>query len=111
MTRERGDVVIGTDPFGASGYRPYLVLSNEQHPFAGEEYLTVIITTTERDEAVALTDEPVFVEGELLEPSYANPWNVVTLKEMDITKRVARLQPAVCDEIASDLTTYITADE
>lgn len=37
MTFERGDVVYGDDPFkGDEHARPWLVVSNQTHPYQGE---------------------------------------------------------------------------
>jgi hypothetical protein len=52
----RGDVVWHPAPFRDGG-RPYVVLSDDDHPFYGEEYIVVGVTTTERERAVALTPD------------------------------------------------------
>ena len=44
---ERGDVVYGADPFKGTGAgRPWLVLpNNEGHPFHGEQYIALTLTS------------------------------------------------------------------
>jgi hypothetical protein len=39
---ERGAIVVATDPFGGNNERPYLVISNESHPFRDEELLALL---------------------------------------------------------------------
>ena len=57
----RGDVLWHSAPFREGG-RPYVVLSDEHHPFYGEEYLVAGVTTTERDGAIELTPD-TWAEG------------------------------------------------
>lgn len=52
---ERGEVVWHPAVF-ASYARPFLVVSTDGHPFHGEEYVGLSITTTEYDEAIPITD-------------------------------------------------------
>lgn len=101
-----GGVVIGRDPFGAGTDRPYLIVSNDTHPFHGEEYVATVVTTTERDRAVQLSEDS-FLEGSLPRRSFVSSWNPVTLKDHLIEKHVASIASNVVDEVASELTTYI----
>lgn len=46
MRYERGDVVEASDPFtDANTSRPFLVLRTVDHPFHGEQYVAVTLTT------------------------------------------------------------------
>ncbi|WP_235007126.1 hypothetical protein [Haloarcula mannanilytica] len=63
MMHRRGTVVVASDPFGNTPRRPYLVISDETHPFAGEQYIALGISTKEYDESISLADS--FVEGRL----------------------------------------------
>ena len=74
---ERGDVIWHPAPFRDGG-RPYVVLSDDDHPFYGEEYAVVGVTTTERERGVALTSE-AWNEGGAPKPSWASPWYVLTI--------------------------------
>lgn len=95
---QRGGVVWHPAPFRDGG-RPYVVLSNDDHPFYGEEYVVVGVTTTERERAVALTPE-TWAEGGAPKPSWASPWYVLTIKHATITDRLGCLTTATTDEIA-----------
>ena len=105
MTHAQGAIVVGADPFGGSGSRPYLVLSNSEHPFHGEEYIAALVTTTERGAAVPLAGE--YVEGELPYDSFVNPWNVLTLKQDAVAKRVAHVSGAVVATTVAELNRYL----
>ena len=109
MSYPLGGVVIGRDPFGVGADRPYLIISNDTHPFHDEEYVVTVVTTTERDRAVPLTDE-AFVEGSLPRESYASPWNPMTLKDHLIEKHVATIAGNTVDEVVSELMAYIGTD-
>ena len=109
MSYPIGGVVIARDPFGAGSDRPYVIISNDTHPFHGEEYVVTIVTTTERGRAVPLTDE-TFTKGSLPRQSYASPWNPVTLKDDQIEKHVATIAGNTVDEVVSELMTYIGTD-
>ena len=92
-------------PFREGG-RPYVVLSDDDHPFYGEEYVVVGVTTTERERAVALTPE-TWAEGGAPKPSWASPWYVLTIKHATISDRLGRLTPETTDRIASALGSLI----
>jgi len=106
MPYPRSGVVIAHDPFGAGSNRPYLLLSDDRHPFHGQEYIAA--TTTDRENAIAL-DADSFEEGSLPRRSYVSPWNPVTLKRYQIDKHVATLSEAVVDDVVAELNTYIGA--
>ena len=97
----RGDVVWHPAPFRDGG-RLYVVLSDDEHPFYGEEYVVVGVTTTERDRAVALTPK-TWAAGGAPKPSWASPWYVLTVKHATITDRLGRLTTETIDEIASEV--------
>lgn len=105
----QGSIVVGVDPFGAAGSRPYLVLSNRRHPFAGGEYIAALVTTTERPDAIPLAD--AYVEGRLPFPSFVNPWNVLTIKADAIEKRVAAVAPGVVESTITASNRYLEPDE
>jgi hypothetical protein len=74
-------------------------LSDETHPFAGEQYIAVGITTKEYSPSISL--EGRFVEGGLSERSFVSPWAVVSLRETDIERAVAIVDRTVT-EIAAE---------
>jgi mRNA-degrading endonuclease toxin of MazEF toxin-antitoxin module len=94
----RGDVVWHPAPFRDGG-RPYVVVSGDDHPFHGEEYLVAGVTTTEREGAVSLPPE-AWAAGGAPEPSWVSPWYVLTVKHATIDERLGRLTPDATDAIA-----------
>ena len=106
MKINRGDVVIGPDFIGGNNKRPFVVISNEDHPFSSEECLAVLITTTERDQAIPLPEEK-FEKGELPKKSYASPWTITTLKTSAVQEKIGKLNSETIKEISDQVTTYI----
>lgn len=108
MKYERGDVVWADDPFkdDPDAGRPFLVVSNERHPFADEQMTVVALTTTPREEAMLLTDEVVSVGG-LPEDSYVSPWLPFTRNYREIDRRLAHVEPKFVDGIIDELLTYL----
>jgi mRNA-degrading endonuclease toxin of MazEF toxin-antitoxin module len=106
MKVSRGDVIIGPDFIGGNNRRPFVVISNENHPFSSEECLVVLITTTERQESISLPEEK-FKQGELPKESYASPWTVTTLKTSAVQEKIGKLNSDTLREISDQVTTYI----
>ena len=106
MALPQGAIVIAEDPFGTTPKRPYLILSNDQLPFYGQEYVAVGITTTGRTEAIKLTTNRVET-GRLPRTSYVSPWSVLTLKDWMITTQPAKATDATVDTVRQELETYL----
>jgi len=106
MAYPQGAVVLAEDPFGNTAMRPYLICSNSQVPFHGEEYLAAIITTTRRNEAIKLTADR-FEAGRLPRQSYISPWAILTLKEWMITKQPAVLTADTVDDVRDAVDGYL----
>lgn len=106
---DRGHVVWHDGLFRGSG-RPWLVLSDDRHPFHGLEYLVAGITTTERDSAVPLSEDAWAVGG-LPRSSFVSPWFLTTLKHGRIDRGVGALADDVTDRIANEAARYVGAVE
>lgn len=109
MAYSQSAIVVAEDPFGNTPKRPYLILSNDQVPFHGEEYVAAVITTTGRPAAVELTDDR-FERGRLPRTSYVSPWSVLTLKDWMITKQPAEATVETADTVRRELTVYLQTD-
>lgn len=109
MTYERRDVVYGADPFKGENYaRPWLVISNQTHPFHGEQYVVLALTTkTWHDGLVPIRDGD-WVEGGTPESSHVIPWSVETLDHGDVDYRQGTLKPEVVNRSVDELTDYVT---
>jgi len=102
MAYAQGSVVLAPATF-KSGVRPYLVVSNAKRPFFGDRYTVAVITSTERDEAVALTVDSL-TEGELKTyPSYASPWSLHVFPDREIAKRVAQVDETTMEAVAAEI--------
>ena len=106
MKISRGEVIVGPDFIGGNNRRPFVVISNEDHPFSSEECLVVLITTTEREEAISLPEEK-FENGELPKKSYASPWTITTLKNNAVQEKLGKLNSDTMRKISDRVMTYI----
>ncbi|KXA96036.1 hypothetical protein AKJ38_04040 [candidate division MSBL1 archaeon SCGC-AAA259I14] len=87
--------------------RPWVILSNEKHPFHGEEYLAATLTTTKRKEVVEIKKEH-WIEGNAPKKSYVAPWVIITLKHGDIQEKIGKLKPGFLEKVVEDLKSYIS---
>lgn len=105
----RGAVVVGPDLVGPRNKRPYVLLSDDLHPFYGEEYTAVPVSTTPRELAVELSEE-CFGEGGLPRRSFAGPWNVVTLKHAMLSKHTGTLTEATIEQLIDEAVRYLRGE-
>lgn len=69
----RGDVRWGPTPHESSpAYRPWLVVSDDAHPFADEECIVVALTTTAHEDGIAMPDD-AWTAGGSETDSYVSP--------------------------------------
>lgn len=106
---DRGHVVWHDGLFRDAG-RPWVVLSDDRHPFHGEEYLVAGITTTERDGAIPLS-EGAWSVGGLPRTSYASPWFISTLKHARIDQGIGTLTDSVVRKVVAGTAQYLGIDE
>lgn len=102
----RGAVVVGPDLVGPRNRRPYVLVSTEDHPFYGEEYTAVPVTSTSRKAAIELTDRR-FLEGGLPKRSFAVPWNLVTLKHTVLSVHAGTLSEVTIESIVDEIVRYL----
>jgi mRNA-degrading endonuclease toxin of MazEF toxin-antitoxin module len=106
MAYAQGSVVLAPASF-RGGRRPYLVVSNADRPFFGEEYTVPVVTTTERKAAVELTAAS-FTEGRLDRyPSYVNPWSLHVFQHDAVDRRVGQLEESTLDAVADGIYEYV----
>lgn len=102
----RGAVVVAPDLVGPRTKRPYVLVTTTAHPFYGEEYTAVPVSTTPREAAVELSGE-CFSEGDLPRRSFAGPWNVVTLKHAAISMHAGTLTEATVEALVDEIVRYL----
>lgn len=108
MEPSRGDVVRSTDPFkmGQNQQRPWLVVNNESHPFGGEQYVAVAVSTKEYDDSLPLSDE-VWEVGGVPRESFASPWAVHSPRSEDFVAWQGRVTDGFVDRVVDSLVTYL----
>ncbi|WP_313694722.1 type II toxin-antitoxin system PemK/MazF family toxin [Halorarum halobium] len=108
---ERGDVVWHPAPYkdDPDAGRPFVILSDEYHPYHGEEYIVVALTTVSRPQALPLADTD-WTRGGTLRDSYVSPWYVMSLKGANFDAGVGQLRDTTVDRIASEIGAYVGAD-
>lgn len=107
-TIQQGSVLWAADPFkqATDTERPLVVLSNDDHPFAGEQWIAVALSTTPRSRAIELTEE-AWTDGTLPQRSYAYPWAVVSPRIEHIEFVVGAVRSSFVAELTSEVTEYI----
>ncbi|QIO25127.1 hypothetical protein [Haloarcula sp. JP-L23] len=104
---QRGDVVKHPAPFKQPPrHRFFLILSEPSHPFHGQEYSVVALTSKQRPDAVEIEDNDWRFGGPSGD-SYASPWYVFTIKHGDIVNAQGSLTDQKTDEIAKDAASYL----
>lgn len=102
---ERGDVVLGTDPFkGGVAARPWLIVSNhEGRPFHGEQYIALTLTTKTWLDGLVEIPEAWWVEGGTPAESRIVPRGVQSIDRDDIEHWQGRLDDPIVDEAVTIL--------
>lgn len=108
MTYERGAVVEAGDPFNeGTSTRPFLLMNTDAHPFYGEQYVAVTLTTrTWYEETIPLDDED-FIEGGVPAASSIVPWGVVSPAHEDVLDRYGHLRESKVDDAVEQLYQYL----
>jgi len=104
MRYGRGYVVVAADPFGDTPRRPYLIVSDETHPFVGQQYIALGISTKRYDDSIPLAD--AFTEAELTRESFVSPWAVVSLRASHIERAVAQVSTELIDTATRQMARY-----
>lgn len=108
MRPERGDVVRSADPFklGSNRERPWLLLDNDSHPFNGEQFVAVAVSTKQYDSSLALTPETWDTGGVPVE-SFVSPWAVHSPRTEDLVAWQGRVTESFTDRVVDELETYV----
>lgn len=97
---EMGDVFWAPDPYSSgTNPRPWLVLSAESIPYAGEEYICAGLTLSDLPDNVEVSPEDWVVGNDPEQRSFCSPWVLATIKH----DAVAGPQGALTDEFATDI--------
>ncbi|OLZ39521.1 hypothetical protein A6E15_00320 [Natrinema saccharevitans] len=108
MEPERGDVVRSHDPFklGTEKQRPWLIVSNETHPFDGEQFLAVAVSTKQYDRSLPLRSDVWEVGGVPCE-SFVSPWAVHSPRREDLIAWQGRVTESFIERVIDELKRYL----
>lgn len=108
MQPQRGDVVRSADPFklGADSQRPWLIVNNESHPFADEQYVAVAISTKQYDDSIALRSD-VWDAGGVPQASFVSPWAVHSPRIEDLVAWQGRVAEKFVDDVIDEVVSYL----
>lgn len=108
MTAHRRGEVVWYPAVFADYDRPFLLVSSDRHPYHGDEYVGLAITTSETVGALPI-DADAWGLGSLPEPSYIKPWNPAIIKHDMIQGVAGALRTAAVDDAVSELTAICSA--
>lgn len=112
MNLRRGDVAFGADPFKAGETRrPWLVVSNDRHPFQGEQYVALTLTTRTWHDGFIPLDDADWVDGGTPEESSIVPWGLHSPGTDDLDFWQGRLRQDVVDDAVATLFEYVERPE
>lgn len=112
MSLDTGTVVWHEAPFktprpdGSQPDRPWLVISNDEHPFQGTEYVVLGMTTNSRSQGIEVQRSD-WADGGTSKTSFISPWFVMTLKHADITYRIGALKESLVNRAVTDLSSRL----
>lgn len=107
MRHDRGEVWWGPTPQkDTPSYRPWLILSTDDHPFADAECIAAAMTTQRHDEGLKVPDD-VWIEGGANVRSHVSPWHVATFKYHLFDRRQGRLREEFVGRAAEQLHAYV----
>jgi len=105
-----GDVVWAPDPYNAGNNpRPWLVLTAQNLPYAGEEYICAGLTLSNLPDNLEVTDQD-WVAGNPQKTSYCSPWVLATVKDSDIANAQGSLTPSFAEKVAQQSVDYLSSD-
>jgi mRNA-degrading endonuclease toxin of MazEF toxin-antitoxin module len=108
MQPERGDVVRSADPFkvGDDRQRPWLIASTDTHPFSGEQYIAVAVSTKEYGDSIPLSVD-VWEVGGVPRQSFGFPWAVHSPRREDFVAWQDRVTVPFVDDIVEAVETSL----
>lgn len=110
MTYQRGDVVFGYDPFNdREAPRPWLIISNDRHPFQGEQYIAATITSKSYHDGFMPLASDDWVRGGMPANSSVVPWGIASPNhdDLDHDRYQGKIRDDTVDAVAQELTTYL----
>ena len=112
MSYDRGAVVEAGDPFkSGDSTRPFVIANDETHPFHGEQYVALTLTTRSWYEGTIPLSADDFVTGGVPAESRIVPWGVVSPAHEDVRDQFGRIEQSVVDDAVDRLSDYLKATD
>lgn len=106
MASRQGEVWWGPAPHKSGpAYRPWLVVSDDSHPFADVECIGVGMTTRDHPDGIAVPDE-AWVRGGSKTDAYISPWYATTIKQRDLDSQQGELSNDIVADAVDALHGY-----
>ena len=109
----RGDVVLASDPFktDSDATRPWVVINTDSHPFDGEQYVVMALTTrTWYDDRIPLAPDD-YRHRAAPEASSIVPHAVASLSPSLITDYVCQIRAEPLNRAVDTLLLYLSPDQ
>lgn len=108
MAYTQGEVWWGPAPHKSDpAYRPWLVVSNESHPFSDTECIAVGLTTQHHPDGIAVPDD-AWIRGSSQKRAYISPWYVTTIKHRDLDNQQGELEQSLVADAVEALHEHTT---
>ncbi len=106
MNYSQGEVWWGPAPHKSnSAYRPWLIISDDTHPFADEECIAVALTTQQHPAGIAVLKDD-WINGGSDTDAFISPWYVINLKHRDIDDLQGVLSQTLVTDAITQLRRY-----
>lgn len=110
MEFARGDVCWGPAIHkGTGAYRPWVIVSDESHPFDSEECIALALPTQQHADGIPVPDDSWKAGGSETE-AYISPWYVTTIKLDDFDRHQGTLEEDIVDRASAALDRYTHDD-
>lgn len=106
---ERGHIVLAGDPFkaGDDATRPWVVVNNETHPFDGQQYIGMALTTKTWYDARVPIRADEYQHRTAPQESSIVPHAIASLQPNLMTDYICRIQSAPIDRAVDTLLDYL----
>jgi hypothetical protein len=103
LNLDRGQVVLAPDPYNQTGYRPFVIISDETYPFYPDGYLGAPVTTQNKQNTFVIQKSDITSKTEPLDvwPSYVNPYSPAQVNS--VVKPILQLSDDYVDMICENV--------
>lgn len=106
-----GEVWWAPAPFKATvNYRPWLIVSDDSHPFASEECIALAMSTQRHHGSIAVAQDD-WIDGGSDVDSFISPWYVNTIKRRAFDNRQGTLPDRLLQRAVDALHGYTPTPE